>query len=157
MPKTKAQAIPKDDPRPRQTAVWLYLGLHFNTETGAKFYCWEDMEGQEHVFDAEPKHAIPGCRYELTTLGEGANLSIILGSHKFKDRLPDDPRRASIMADHRTQEAVAGAWKVAKEGIAADLDIMTLGEVRAKLQRLPTPHRRALLAVVLTRIMGGSL
>lgn len=146
-------ALPAD--AVRELGHWVYLGIRF--EDGRKTYAWETDEGREVQFEVEPKRGIPGCVYEVSSIRTPQGLSIITNSHQFKERLSDDSRRSQLMALHRCHETAAAAWALAQKGSLDDLDDLTLAEVRRKLWKLPIAHRRALLAVVLTRLgtMGG--
>lgn len=129
--------------------TWLYLGQL--QQAGKLYAVWKDEQGDQHLFSKSS--AIVGCLYQVDVTRNGEHLTLH-GRPKFLRQVEDEDLRKQLNADHALHVTRHRAEQLAgKEGSA--LDNLTVRELRARFRTLPVPSRRALLAVLLSRLEVG--
>ena len=130
---------------------WLYLGVRDNG-AGKKVYGWRDVNEAELFFSKAPRHVIVGSLYELPVERKGDTVSVTLSRARFLHQHEDDVIRRTLQAEHRMHLTHLDAVAAASRGALADLDSLTIGELRELMHRQPVARRRALMVLLLERL-----
>jgi hypothetical protein len=133
--------------KPREE--WLYLGQRQPSLTSKPIHVFRDASGQDMIFQKAPKGAIPGCWYSVQVSRTAEGVSFFPTTARFLRQHQDIEERQRMFADHSATVTAARARNIAADN---QLDDMTLEQIRQRMRMLPTPQRRALLAVVLERL-----
>jgi hypothetical protein len=132
---------------------WLYLGQR-SPDLKKLYHCWRSADGKTRMWDKAPKPTpIPGAVYEVHFTGDGEHCSLFMSGSKaprFLRQHPNEEERQAIHVDHC---ATVNAHRAIREARESPIDGMTITQLRGRLRRLPSPQRRALLAVILEKLL----
>lgn len=147
-------ATTEQKPSDRITEIWEYHGIQF--VDGETQYMWE-ANGEKMVF-GKLKAPIVGALYSVSVKRTNAGEFVdVLKTPRFAKQIPDENKRREVVAASRVNETTAESWRMAKKENAEAIDDMTIAQLRQRMRKYPTQHRRAMLALVLDRLLRGAI
>lgn len=146
-----------DDARPATVErEWTFRCRTFDKASGKLLGEWTDHNGTERSYSDIPRGARPGSVWRIHCTEDGTRASIKFAEYTGTVLVDHDDLPDWKLRDRAAQVAKQRQAELRKLGDVAEVDAMTIAEVRRALAgRGSYTHRSAFIAVVLERLGLG--
>ena len=135
-------------------AVWTYIGRRL-AQKGKLAFFYRNAEGKDHGYTKRVAGSTIGGRYEVYVKDDDEQHYVLTNQYRYLGMDEDHVQvKRWVMEDAAEATAHQNRLKDKDDG-ANQLAKLTLAEIGRQYRRMPTPQRRALLAVAIQVITQG--